>query len=75
MLGPGCGDIRRYGLVGIVVALLEEGYHCGVDFETLLLATWELVFCLPCEQVVELPALPVLCLPGCCYALALMIMD
>jgi hypothetical protein len=29
MLGPGCGTIRRYGLVGVGVALLEEVCPCG----------------------------------------------
>ena len=28
MLGPGSGTIRRYGLVGVGVALLEEVCHC-----------------------------------------------
>ena len=28
MLGPGHGTIRRYGLVGVGVALLEEVCHC-----------------------------------------------
>ena len=28
-LGPGSGTIRRYGLVGVGVALLEEVSHCG----------------------------------------------
>lgn len=35
-------NIRRCGLVEVVgVVLLEEVCHCGVEFETLLLATWE----------------------------------
>jgi hypothetical protein len=29
MLDPGSGTIRRYGLVGIGVALLEDVCHCG----------------------------------------------
>jgi hypothetical protein len=29
MLGPGRGTIRRYVLVGIDVALLQEVCHCG----------------------------------------------
>jgi hypothetical protein len=37
MLSPGSGAIRRCGLVGVGVALLEEVCYCGVDFETLLL--------------------------------------
>jgi hypothetical protein len=64
------------GLVAVGVALLEEVCHCGVGFETLLLARWVLVLsCLPLEQDVELLAPPVLCLPGCCHALTLTTMD
>ena len=29
MLGPGSDTIRRYGLIGVGVALLEEVCHCG----------------------------------------------
>ena len=29
MLGPGSGTIRRFGLVGVGVALLKEVCHCG----------------------------------------------
>ena len=29
MLGPRSGTIRRYGLVGVGVALLEEVSQCG----------------------------------------------
>jgi hypothetical protein len=29
MLGPGSDTIKRYDLVGIGVALLEEVCHCG----------------------------------------------
>jgi hypothetical protein len=29
MLGPGSSTIRRYGLVGVSVALLEKVCHCG----------------------------------------------
>ena len=29
MLGPRSGTNRRYGLVGVGVALLKEEYHCG----------------------------------------------
>jgi hypothetical protein len=29
MLGSGSGTIRRYDLVGVGVALLEELCHCG----------------------------------------------
>jgi len=44
MLGLESGTIRRYGLVGVVVILLEEGYTVDVGFESLLLAAWKLVF-------------------------------
>ena len=30
MFAPGSGTIRRYGFVGVGVALLEEVCHCGV---------------------------------------------
>jgi hypothetical protein len=29
VLGPGSGTVRRCGLVGVGVALLEEVCHCG----------------------------------------------
>jgi hypothetical protein len=29
MVGPGSGIMRRYGLVGVCVALLEEVCYCG----------------------------------------------
>jgi hypothetical protein len=29
MLGPGSGTIRKCGLVGVGVVLLEEVCHCG----------------------------------------------
>ena len=44
MLGPGNGTIRRCGLVGVGVVLLEEVCHCGGGFETLLLDAWEPIF-------------------------------
>jgi hypothetical protein len=31
VLGPGSGTIWRCGLVGVVVALLEEVCHCGCE--------------------------------------------
>jgi hypothetical protein len=37
MLGPWNGTIRRNGLVGVGVALLEEVCYCVVGFETFLL--------------------------------------
>ena len=42
-LGPWSDTIRRYGLIGVGVALLEEVCHCEIDFETLLLAAHETV--------------------------------
>jgi len=48
----------------------------GEGFELFLLAMQDLVFfCLPLEQDIKLPALPVLCLPGCCHVPTMMIMD
>jgi hypothetical protein len=31
MLGPGSGTIRRYGPVGVGVALVEGVCHCGCE--------------------------------------------
>jgi hypothetical protein len=60
MHGPGSGSIRRLGLVGVGVDLLEEVCHCGVlGKETLLLTTWERVFSWqPSNEDVELSAPP-----------------
>ena len=33
MLGPGSDTIRRYGFVGVGVALLAEACHCGGGLE------------------------------------------
>jgi hypothetical protein len=78
MLGSSSGTIRKCGLVGVGVALLEGVCHCGgvgVANETFLLTTWEpFVSCLPSEHD-ELSAPPAPCLPEHCYALALKIMD
>ena len=41
MLGPGSGTIRRCGLVGVGLTLLEEVYTVGVGNETLILTPWE----------------------------------
>ena len=30
ILGPENGSVRRYGLVGIFVALSNEVFHCGL---------------------------------------------
>jgi hypothetical protein len=59
MLSPGSGTIRRCGLVGVGVALLEwvwpwwsgcglDGVgvlHCGYELKTHILAAWKSVFC------------------------------
>jgi hypothetical protein len=67
MFSPQNGTIRRCDLVGVGVALLGEVCHCGVDFETLLLAARKSVFsCLLLEQDVEPSTPPVSCLPGHC---------
>jgi hypothetical protein len=59
MLGLVSGTIRRCGLVGIGVDLLEEVYHCGKSFETLLLAAWKSVSSFgSLDQDVELLATP-----------------
>ena len=46
MLGPASGTLRRYGLGGVGVALLNKGKCATVEVgnETLLLITWEPVF-------------------------------
>jgi hypothetical protein len=38
MLGPTSGTVRRSGLVEVDVVLWEEVCHCGVGFESFLLA-------------------------------------
>jgi hypothetical protein len=70
MLGPGCGTIKRYGLVGVVVALLEEVCHCGVGFETLLLAAHELVSSVCLKNKIQNSQLLShhACLAGHCHA-------
>jgi hypothetical protein len=48
----------------------------GVGFKTLILAAWKPVFSsLPLDEDVELSAPSAPCLPGCCHAPTLMIMD
>jgi hypothetical protein len=48
----------------------------GMGFKTLTLAAWKPVFHLQAsDEDVELSAPPMPCLPGCCHAPALMIMD
>ena len=68
MLGPGNGAIRKYGLVGAGVALLEEMCNCRVDFETLLISHLGASLLLPFDQDVELSAPPAPCLPGRCHS-------
>ena len=76
ILGPGSGTIRRCGLVGVGLTLLKKCVIVGMGFKTLILGPWKPVFSfLPLEQDVELSAPPTPCLPRCCHAPALMIMD
>lgn len=69
----GSGTNRRYGLVGVGVALLEEVYHWGwVGFEvsdSQARPNGSLLFLLPTNLDVELSA-PFLapCLSVCCHA-------
>jgi hypothetical protein len=47
MLGTGSGAVRRYGLVGVGVALVKEGLYqvtSGMGLKTLVLPVWKLVF-------------------------------
>ena len=76
------GTIRRCGLVGISVALLEEVHHCVGGFWSLLvlklLSVWEenllLAFCrrqfpsAVSHRDVEPLSSPAPCLPWCCHA-------
>jgi hypothetical protein len=57
MHGPESGTIRKCGLVGVGVALLEAVCHLGMSFVTLLLAAWRTEFSsLTSEQDIELSA-------------------
>ena len=68
MLDPGSGTIRKYGLVGIGVALLEKVFHVVGGLGNLLLTDWKTaVFCLPPEQDVQFSAPLAPCLPECCH--------
>ena len=68
MLDPGHGTIRRCDLAGVGVALLEKVYvTVGIGSETLCLAAWKSLFCLPSEQDVEFSAPSTSRLPGCCH--------
>jgi hypothetical protein len=76
MLGLWSGTVTGFGHVGIGEALLEKYVTVGMGFKALILAAWKPVSSsLPSEQDVELSASPVPCLPGCCHATALMVMD
>ena len=76
ILGPGGGTISRCRLVGIGVTWLEQVCHCGCELKTLTLVAWKSIFHQqPLDEHVELSALPVPCLPGCCHVPTLMIMD
>jgi hypothetical protein len=69
MLGPGSCTIKRCGLLGVEVALLEEVCHCGGGLGDLspsclkTVSSW-----LPLDEDVELFTPPVPCLPRCCHA-------
>jgi hypothetical protein len=59
MLGPGSVPVRRCGLVGVGVALLEWVCHCGRGLKTLTLAAWKSVFHQqPSDEDVELSVPP-----------------
>lgn len=58
MHGPGSYTISMCGLVCVGVALMEEVCHCGMGFETFLLASWKSVFQLPSEQGLLAPLEP-----------------
>jgi hypothetical protein len=67
------GTIRRYGLVGVGMALLEKVCHCGGHTSRSpmikLCPVWKTVSLLPMDQDAELPApssIPYL--PSCCHA-------
>jgi len=61
--------IRRCGIGGVGVALLEEGHHCGrLGFETLPSVEESFYSWLPFDEDVALLVLPTPCLPECCCA-------
>jgi len=67
------GIIRRCGLVGVSVTLLEEVSHCVGGLWGLLVVKFHLVWnsplLLPVDQDAELSVLsPAPCLPRCCHA-------
>ena len=76
MCNSGSVTNRRYGLLGVGVALLEEMCHCGGRLESLLLAmrvsvcSW-----LPLGEDVQLSAPSAFFLFEHCHARTLMIMN
>jgi hypothetical protein len=50
------------------VVLWNRCVTVGVGFNTLVLAAWKPVFCLPLEQDIEFLAPPAPCLPEHCHA-------
>jgi hypothetical protein len=75
-LGLGSGTIWKSDLVGIDVTWLEWVCHCECGHKTLILVAWKSVFHeQPLDEDVELSAPPAPCLPGCCHASTLMVMD
>jgi hypothetical protein len=76
ILGLGSGTIWRCALVGIGVTWLEWVCHCGCGHKILTLVAWKSVFHKqPLDEDIELSAPPASCLPGCCHAPSLMVMD
>jgi hypothetical protein len=78
-LAIGIGTLRRHGLIRVGVALLEEVYHYGVGFEVSYSQTIPSVahnpLLLPADLDIEFSIPPVPCLPGCCHAPTMMIME
>ena len=72
MLGPGSGTVRRCGLVGVDVALLEEVCHCG---NWLCDPSPRCLFWLQLGHDAELLALLGPCLPACYHVSCMMITD
>jgi hypothetical protein len=77
MLDPEGSTISRCGLVGVGVALLGKVCHFEGGLWDLMLTAWKSgSFCLPLNQNAELSgSSPAPCLPVCCHATALMIVD
>lgn len=71
VLGPGSGAIRMYSLVGRNVSLLVfETLHSPSFLETSLHL---FAFTIRCRTELSAPPLP--CLPECCHAPDIMIID